>query len=175
MKQVGGQRNVGHARDGARLAVVERFEFGEFIRVFEDEIADAPDEFAAFARRQAAPRTGFERAARGRDGAVDVFLVAVGHAGDDRSVGGLNTSKVLPDAAGTHLPPIRLCLGLVSHLATAGLIAVADRLAGAWPFPAAMRDTLSVRALVRRREMVVFIWLILFNAFSWNTSILLGF
>ena len=62
---------------------------------------------------------------------------------------GLKTSKVLRDAAGIHFPPIKFCLGFASHLATAELIASAERLAGAWPFPL-IRDAFAVRALMRR-------------------------
>src|ERR1051325_3698983 len=46
---------------------------------------------------------------------------------------GLKTSKVLPDAAETHLPAIRLCLGLVSHAAMRELVAGPERLAVTWP------------------------------------------
>ena len=81
MKEVGRKRNIRHARDSARFAIIERFDFGEFIRVLEDQIANPPDEFAAFACRQAAPRAGFESAAGGGNRAVDVFFVALGYAG----------------------------------------------------------------------------------------------
>ena len=39
------------ARHGARFAVIKRFDLGQLIRVLEDEIANAPDEFAAFTWR----------------------------------------------------------------------------------------------------------------------------
>ena len=90
--------------------------------------------------------------------------MAGGYPGDDRSVRGIKDIKSLIGCGGNHLLPIKFCLGLVSHFATEGLIAVAERLAGAWPFPLAMRDTLSVRTLLRRRAVVVFIWLIWVSA-----------
>src|ERR1035438_4495680 len=48
---------------------------------------------------------------------------------------GLNTSIVLPDAAGTHFPAIRFCLGLASHAVTSERIAGPERLAEGWPLP----------------------------------------
>ena len=95
MEQVGGERHVRHARDRARFAVIQRFDFGEFIRVFEDEVADAPDEFAAFAGRHATPRAGFESAASGGNGALDIFLVAFGRSGEDRGIRGIEDIKSL--------------------------------------------------------------------------------
>ena len=86
LEQVGGQRHVGHARHRARFAVVQRLQLRQFIGVLEDEVADAPDQLAAFAGRHAPPRTGVERAPSGTDRAVDVFALAVRHPGDDRSV-----------------------------------------------------------------------------------------
>ena len=86
MEQVGGQRHVGDARDGAGLAVVQRLQLGQFIRVFQDEVADAPDQPAPFAGRHAPPGAGFEGAPRGGDRPVDVLPLAVRHPRDDRSV-----------------------------------------------------------------------------------------
>ena len=43
MEQVGRQRDIGHSGDGARLAIIERLQFGKFIGVLEDEIANSPD------------------------------------------------------------------------------------------------------------------------------------
>jgi len=47
----------------------------------------APDELAALARGQARPGARFERPARGRDGPVDIFFVAIWHPGNDRGIG----------------------------------------------------------------------------------------
>jgi hypothetical protein len=46
---------------------------------------------------------------------------------------GLKTSNVLPDAAGTHLPPIKFNFGRFSQLATRELIPGVARLDGLWP------------------------------------------
>ena len=100
MEEVGRERNIGDARDGLGFAVIERLDFGELIRMLEDEVADAPDEFAALARGQATPRSGFEGATRGYDGAVDVFFVALGDAREDRSVGGIEDIKSLVRGGG---------------------------------------------------------------------------
>ena len=56
MKEVGRERNIRCAGNCARLAVIKRFDLGELIRVLEDEIANAPNEFATFTCRQAVPR-----------------------------------------------------------------------------------------------------------------------
>jgi len=73
--------NVGHHghvhiagfEDG--LAVVESFQLGQFVDVFLDQIADAPQNFAAFAGRHLAPRASevVESFARRRDGLVNVL------------------------------------------------------------------------------------------------------
>jgi hypothetical protein len=63
---------------------------------------------------------------------------------------GLKTSKVLLDADGTHLPPMRLSLGLASQLEIPELIAGAARLAGVRPLRLPLRDVFKVRALIRR-------------------------
>src|SRR4029079_13829466 len=47
----------------------------------------------------------------------------------------LKTSNVLPDAAGTHLPPIKFNFGRFSQLATLELILGVACLADLWPFP----------------------------------------
>ncbi len=72
---------------------------------------------------------------------------------------GLKTSKVLPEAAGTHLPAMRLRFGLASQAATLELTAGPEDFEEVWPFPlwerSAARLFLGRRTLVR--EAVVFI------------------
>jgi hypothetical protein len=69
---------------------------------------------------------------------------------------GLKTSNVLPDAAGTHLPPIKFNFGRFSQLATRELIPAVARLDGLWPFPwLALARLLSAGVLMRRCEVVV--------------------
>jgi hypothetical protein len=55
VEQVRRQRYVGGARHADRLAVVERFDHGELVCVFEDQIGDPPDQPPAFRRGQAVP------------------------------------------------------------------------------------------------------------------------
>jgi hypothetical protein len=69
---------------------------------------------------------------------------------------GLKTSNVLPDAAGTHLPPIKFNFGRFSQLATRELIPGVARLDGLWPFPwLPLARFLSAGVLMRRCEVVV--------------------
>src|SRR5262245_52263985 len=69
---------------------------------------------------------------------------------------GLKTSNVLPDAAGTHLPPIKFNFGRFSQLATRELIPGVARLDGLWPFPwLPLARLSSAGVLVRRCEVVV--------------------
>jgi hypothetical protein len=49
--------------------------------VLEDEVTDLPDQPAPVGRGHPAPRAVFEGPAGGANGAVDVFRVAFGHAG----------------------------------------------------------------------------------------------
>jgi hypothetical protein len=69
---------------------------------------------------------------------------------------GLKTSNVLPDAAGTHLPPIKFNFGRFSQLATRELIPGVARLDGLWPFHwLPLARLLSAGVLMRRCEVVV--------------------
>ena len=111
MEQVGGQRHVGDARDRARLAVVQRLQFSQFIRVFQDQVADAPDQPATFAGRHAPPGAGIERAPRRGDGPVDVFPLTVGHPGDDRSVGRVEYLEGLAGRCGDPFAPDQVMFG----------------------------------------------------------------
>ena len=86
MKHVRRKWNIRDASNGAGLAVVERFECSQFVRAFENEIADFPNKFAALARRQASPRTGLECPSCRVHRAIDVFLVAVGNARNHRRI-----------------------------------------------------------------------------------------
>src|ERR1039457_4627798 len=77
---------------------------------------------------------------------------------------GLNTSRVLPEAAGTHLPAIRLCLVLASHAATSERIAGPERLREGWPLPplpprVAARAGWPARARLAARERLGSVWL----------------
>src|ERR1019366_6564132 len=105
VKNVRRKWNVRDASDGAGLAVVERFELSKFVRVFENEIADFPNEFAAFARRQATPRAGLERAPGRAYRAIDVFFAAVGNAGNHRGIGGIKHIQKVSRCGGGPTSP----------------------------------------------------------------------
>src|SRR5262249_3934964 len=55
MEKIGGQRNIGDARDGAWFAVIQRLKLRKFVGVLEDDIPDAPDEFSTFGWRHGPP------------------------------------------------------------------------------------------------------------------------
>jgi hypothetical protein len=112
MKDVGGKRDVRHARHRARFAIVQRLDFGEFIRVLEDEVADAPDELAAFAGRHAAPRAGFKSPASGGNSALDIFLVARGRSGENGGLGGIEDIKSLAGCGRNPFPVDQVLFGL---------------------------------------------------------------
>src|SRR5436309_8392688 len=69
--------------------------------MFEDEIADAPKQLAAFARSHASPRARFKSPPSSGDGAVDIFLLAVRDAGNDRGVGWVENIESFP-RSGRH-------------------------------------------------------------------------
>ena len=70
------------ARFEDRLAVVERLEPRNLVRLLHELVADLPHQAAAFARRQLAPGP-VERRPRGGDGGVHVALLGGGDRGDD--------------------------------------------------------------------------------------------
>ena len=80
VEQVGGERDVGDARDRHRLAVVERLEQRQLVAVLEDQVAEAVHDLAALGRRHAPPRAVLvEGRACGAHRAVDVLGAALGH------------------------------------------------------------------------------------------------
>ena len=94
-EQIDGQRHVGHARHGERLAVVERFESREFLQIFLQQISEFPDQLAALGGGHGAPRAGFERGARGLHGGVHVRLVPGGDGADGFARGGIKSMERL--------------------------------------------------------------------------------
>ena len=80
--------------------------------MLENEIANAPDESTALARGEAAPRAGFERATRGRNGAVDVLFVAGRDPGDDQGVRGIKDIKRFVGYSGHPLASDQILFGL---------------------------------------------------------------
>jgi hypothetical protein len=61
-----------------RLAVVQRLEARQLVLVFQDELAQAPDRFAALSRAHLSPFVRLERLARAPHGTIDVRLTGGG-------------------------------------------------------------------------------------------------
>lgn len=118
VEEVGGEVDVGHLGDGEGFAVVEGFEFREFVEVGEDEVTYFPDDLAALGGSQFAPWT-VEGLAGGFDGEVNVRGLLPATLAMVSPVAGSKTLKVLPVAALTHLPSMRSCLGLERKLRAA--------------------------------------------------------
>ena len=79
-EQVGGERHVSRARDAERLAVVERLEHRELVRVLLDQLRDPPDQAAAVGGVHTPPlRVIGERLASGLDRPLDVLFPTVRH------------------------------------------------------------------------------------------------
>src|SRR4029077_335531 len=104
------ERDVGGRSHGLRLAVVERIELGQLVEVLGDQVAETVDRAATLGWRHLRPRT-VERAAGGRDGAIDVFGLAVSDGGQNltsagidrlegRAVGGVDPLSVDQQLAG---------------------------------------------------------------------------
>ncbi len=79
-------RNVDARRIADRLACVEGFEQREFVRMIAQHARPALQGGLALARIETRPAPLLETAARGRDGAIDVDLAAVGDLRDDLAV-----------------------------------------------------------------------------------------
>ena len=66
---------IGDPRDGQRLAVVERFNLGEFFQVRLQQVGDFPEQLSAFrGGHLLAPWALIEGAARGGNGAIHIFF-----------------------------------------------------------------------------------------------------
>ena len=100
MEQVSGQWHVRNPRHRAWFAVVHGFQFGQFVGVFEDEVADFPDQLAALARRQLRPRTGFECLPGGGYCPIDILAITVRNTRDHRSIGGIENVELLAGSGG---------------------------------------------------------------------------
>jgi hypothetical protein len=81
------ERDIGAARPGERLAVVERLERGEVVRALLHEVREAVQELAALRAGRLQAPLGLERVPSDLDGAVDVRGRALGHFADDLAVG----------------------------------------------------------------------------------------
>src|SRR5215212_5860305 len=83
VEHVGRQGYVCGLGHGLRLAVVDGFERGEFVRVLQDQVADLVQEASARRRRHARPGAALEGATGGLHGEIDIGLIAFGDTGDN--------------------------------------------------------------------------------------------
>ena len=75
-EEVHGQWDVGRPGHGQRLAVVERFQFGELVGVFFQQVAQLPDQTAALRGCHSGPRPRLQRPPGGMNRGVDIGLIA---------------------------------------------------------------------------------------------------
>src|ERR1019366_4949321 len=79
---------------------VERLEFRELLKVVFQQVAELPQQAAAFRGRHARPGALVEGAARGTDGAVYVFLLGLGDVSKNLAGGGVVDIKGLAGGRG---------------------------------------------------------------------------
>ena len=91
MKKIGGKRHVSSSGDGFRFAVVDAFQLGQFVGVFQNEIADFPNEPPACTGGHRVPRVVgvIKNFTRGGDSQVNIFRIALGDLGDLCPAGGI--------------------------------------------------------------------------------------
>src|SRR5436190_11272500 len=75
-KEVDSERDIGSARHGKRLAIVEGFKFGKFFKVLLKKIGDLPYDSAAFAGGHLRPWSLFKGSASSLYGQIYVGFVA---------------------------------------------------------------------------------------------------
>ena len=97
------------ARQRYRHPVIEGFQRREFIGVFLDQIGDSQQIARALMRSDFGPFALLVSLARDFDRFVHIGFVALGSQRQHFLVGRVDGFKVLPDLAGTHLPPMRSC------------------------------------------------------------------
>ena len=86
-------RDVDVLGEPDRLAVVERLDLGELLRVLLERVGERVHQPLAAGRGHRPPRARGERLACGGDGAVDVLGAAVGDLGDLAAGGGVDASR----------------------------------------------------------------------------------
>ena len=69
---VDGGADIGARGFAQRLAVLDRFEPGKLVLVFDEQLGDVPENFFLLRRIHPAPALLFETRAGGRDGAIDI-------------------------------------------------------------------------------------------------------
>jgi hypothetical protein len=94
-----------------RLAIVERFECGEFLGVCFQRVTQAVDQLAALERRHARPWAALERASSGRHRRIDILCATRSHFGDLTPSRRVEYIEGLAHFASAHSPPISNCNG----------------------------------------------------------------
>jgi hypothetical protein len=74
---IGGQRHISTSGIFDGLAVVQRLQQCQFLGVLLDQLGDAPEQATALGRGESGPGAAFEGLARGGDGAIDIFGIAL--------------------------------------------------------------------------------------------------
>ena len=104
---LGGELHVDALGELHRLAVVERLELGELVRVRVDRVGEREHRARARGGGDPGPAAVLERLAGGAHGAVDVLRARVGHGGDQRVRSRDRACRsVRPSAASSRSPPI---------------------------------------------------------------------
>ena len=95
MKQIRRERHIGHLGNAHRFAIVEALQLGQLIGVFENEIADFPDELPAFAGGHGVPSVAgiIKHLARGGHGLINILGAAFSHLRNLRATGGVVHGK----------------------------------------------------------------------------------
>ncbi len=92
-----------------QFAVVTAFQLRQLFLVFGDQIAQAAQQLAPCGGGQATPGRVVERCLGGLDRALDIGFVGIGQLCPGLGQGRvLRLSKVLPDSASTHSPPMHI-------------------------------------------------------------------
>ena len=105
-QQFAAEGHIDRPRVADGLAVIERFQFREFVGVGFENVAELPHQFAAVGRLHLRPRAGFESPPCRFHRRVDIFGAAFSDLAICCPFDGSNTAKVLPDFASTHFPSI---------------------------------------------------------------------
>ncbi len=81
-KITGGPRDIDHAGDLPRLALIDALDLGKLRRVLIDEAGQLPQQRLTAGRQHVGPRSGRERRTRSGHGAIDIFRSRVGDSAD---------------------------------------------------------------------------------------------
>ena len=92
-EHIDGKGNVGDARYGIGFAIVEGFQFGEFLKVLLKQIAELPKQAPALRRRHTGPCAVVEGTTGCKDGEVDILFFRFRDVGEHFASGGIVDRK----------------------------------------------------------------------------------